>query len=69
MASAIFGTLSGVCALLAVVSLVAAVCGLAIAARPPQLWSTPAVGCAAAGLLWAALALGLSLVGSALAGR
>lgn len=68
MASAIFGTLAGVCALLAAVSMVGSVVALAIAAVPPRLSSTPVVGCALNGLLWAGAAVGLSVVSSATAG-
>lgn len=66
MASAILGFLAGACALLAAVS---ALAGLVVAALPPRVSSTPALGCAFAGLVWAAWAIALGWMSSALAGQ
>lgn len=69
MASAILGALATFAAVLAALSALAALAGLAIAAPQPRLSAAPVAGCAFCGLAWAALALGLSFVSSALAGR
>ena len=69
MASAILGFLAGACALLAAVSGIGALAGLVIAAVPPRLSAAPALGCAFSGLVWAAWALALAWMSSALAGQ
>lgn len=61
--------MAGACALLAVVCVVASVVGLLVAARAPAISAAPVAGCAMAGLLWAAAAVALAWIGSALAGR
>lgn len=69
MASAILGFLAGTCALLAAVAAIGALAGLVIAALPPRVSSAPALGCAFAGLVWAAWAIALAWLSSALAGQ
>lgn len=69
MASAILGFLAGACALLAAISAVGATLALVVAALPPRVSSAPALGCAFAGLVWAAWAIALAWLSSALAGQ
>lgn len=69
MASAILGFLAGTCALLAVVAAIGALAGLVVAALPPRVSSAPALGFAFAGLVWAAWAIALAWLSSALAGQ
>ena len=69
MASAILGFLAGACALLAAVSAIGALAGLVVAALPPRVSSTPALGCAFAGLVWAAWAIALAWLSSAFVGQ
>lgn len=69
MASAILGFLAGASALLAAVAAIGALAGLVIAALPPRVSSAPALGCAFAGLVWAAWAIALAWLSSALAGQ
>lgn len=69
MASAVLGFLAGACALLAAIAAVGALAGLAVAALPPRVSSAPALGCAFVGLVWAAWAIALAWLSSALAGQ
>lgn len=69
MASEVLGFLSGACALLAVVAAIGALAGLVVAALPPRVSNAPALGCAFAGLVWAAWAIALGWMSSALAGQ
>ena len=68
MASEVLGFLSGACALLAVVAAIATL-ALVVAALPPRVSSAPALGCAFAGLVWAAWAIALAWLSSAFVGQ
>lgn len=69
MASTILGVLAGTCAVLAFLAAAGATIAVVIAARAPRLSIAPALGCAFAGLLWAAWALALGWLSSAFAGQ
>lgn len=69
MASEVLGFLSGACALLAAVAAIAALAGLVVAALPPRVSNAPALGCAFAGLVWAAWAIALAWLSSAFVGQ
>lgn len=69
MASAVLGFLAGTCAVLAAIAAVGAVAGLVAASLPPRISTAPALGCAFTGLVWAAWAIALSWMSSALAGQ
>ena len=69
MMSATLGTLAGACALLAALCILLALPVALVTARRPALSAAPVAGCAFSGFVWAGLAIVLSWMGSALAGR